>query len=477
MDRKRKSTRTRQKLEEYNEEQLVTGISSFINDEYSARSWKKVLSRQLGSELPADRSELQTHLQSATKEKLIEYMISLQTSLESRMSKPKRKRRSLRCVRPSEVQPSTPSEWYRARERRSAAQYQSITRQPEDYLQQLQANCQKLGLAEEALSRVKHEHSEQESKITELQRHLMAAEQTITSQTSELATLRRRLHERDQVAEQKLRRYRHRLSATNQTLVQAQRAAESTTGELLCTKATKEQVEKEFKEACQQMREQATTYSSTEEELAEARRSIAEQKGKVSSLQKQLSESQAHAKELLSTSRAELKQVKLTLDTATQQLQCNEAKRADSEVEHSVSCQHKMQKREADGAERQMVEVPAVAAPEVASAQLGETFGEHGWNQPEQRRQRANAINDVQPTFDHDPGTLETSNDCFYSYQPEDQWYLPSKMLPSATGGNNQSRLQTVCETSRGVYMDYLVRNGNGLVARSHVPGMWWPSM
>ncbi|KAK5456541.1 hypothetical protein LTR43_011387 [Exophiala xenobiotica] len=169
----------------------------------------------------------------------------------------------------------------------------------------------------------------------------MAAEQTITSQTSELATLRRRLHERDQAAEQKLHRYRHRLSATNQTLVQAQRAAESTTGELLCTKATKEQVEKEFKEACQQMREQATTYSSTEEELAEARRSIAEQKGKVSSLQKQLSESQAHARELLSTSRAELKQVKLTLDTATQQLQCNEAKRADSEVEHSVSCQHK----------------------------------------------------------------------------------------------------------------------------------------
>ncbi|KIW36198.1 uncharacterized protein PV06_11526 [Exophiala oligosperma] len=192
-------------------------------------------------------------MQSATKEKLIEYMISLQTSLESRMSKPKRKRRSLRCVRPSEVQPSTPSEWYRARERRSAAQYQSITRQPEDYLQQLQASCQKLGSAEEALSRVKHEHSEQESKITELQRHLMAAEQTVTSQTSELATLRRRLHERDQAAEQKLRSYRHRLSATNQTLVQAQRAAESTTEELLCTKATKEQVEKEFKEACQQM--------------------------------------------------------------------------------------------------------------------------------------------------------------------------------------------------------------------------------
>jgi hypothetical protein len=159
--------------------------------------------------------------------------------------------------------------------------------------------------------------------------------------------------------------------------------------------------------------EQATTYSSTEEELAEARRTIAEQKGEVSSLQKQLSESQAHARELLSTSRAGLKQVKLTLDTATQQLQCNEAKRADFEVEHSVSGQHKMQKREADGAERQMVEVPTVAATEVASAQLGETFGEHIWNQPEQRRQRANAINDVQPTFGHDPGALETGDDCF----------------------------------------------------------------
>ena len=105
----------------------------------------------------------------------------------------------------------------------------------------------------------------------------METEQTVTSQTSELATLRRRLHERDQAAEQELHNYRQQLSVTNQNLVQAQRAAESTMEELLCTKATKEQMEKECTEVYRQIRDQATTYSSTEEELAEARRTITEQ--------------------------------------------------------------------------------------------------------------------------------------------------------------------------------------------------------
>ena len=406
MDRKQKPTRTQKELEEYNEEELVARISSFIDDEYSARSWKKVLSKQLGSELPADRSELQTHLQSATKEKLIEYTISLQTSLELRMSKQKRKRRSPRCVRHSEVQPSTPSEWYQARERRSTAQ--------------------NFGSTEEALSRAKREHTERGGKITKVRRHLMETEQTVTSQTSELATLRRRLHERDQAAEQELHNYRQQLSVTNQNLVQAQRAAESTMEELLCTKATKEQMEKEFTEVYRQMREQATTYSSTEEELAEARRTMIEQKGEVSSLQKQLRESEAHARELLSTSRAESKQVKLALDTVTQQLQCNTPRQADFEAEHSDSGQDKLQKREADGAKRQMVEVPTVAATEVASTQLGEELGEcldgrHIWNQPEQREPRANAINDVQMIFGQDPGAPEMGNDCFHNYQPVDQ--------------------------------------------------------
>ncbi|KAK5399937.1 hypothetical protein LTR06_011406 [Exophiala xenobiotica] len=400
MDRKQKPTRTRQKLEEYNEEELVIGISSLIDDEYPARAWNKVLSRQLGCELPADRSTLETHLQSATKEKLIEYTISLQTSLELRMSKPKRRRKGLRRVRHSEVQPSTPSEWYRARERKSTAQYQSIARQPEDYLQQLQANRQKLGLTEQALSGAKRESMEQESKITELRRHLMAAEQTVTSQTSELATMKRRLQVRDQAAEQTLHSYRQQLSATNQNLVQAQRAAESTAEELLCTKATKEQGEKEFTEVCRQMREQATTYSSREKELVEARRTITNHKCEVSSLQKQLSESQAHARELLSTSRAELKQVKLVLDTATQQLQCHKTRQADFEVElYTDSGQDKEQKREGDGAKRQRAEVPTVAATEVASTRLGEG-GRHIWNQLEQRQQPENAINDVQTTFD-----------------------------------------------------------------------------
>ncbi|KAK5220320.1 hypothetical protein LTR47_011238 [Exophiala xenobiotica] len=409
MDRKRKPTRTRQKLEEYNEEELVSGISSLIDDEYPAHAWKKILSRQLGFELPADRSELQTHLQSAAKEKLIEYTISLQTSLELRMSKQKRKRRRLRCVRHSEVQPSTPSEWYQARERRSTAQ--------------------KLGSTEVALSRAKREHTERGGKIAKVRRHLMEAEQTVTSQTSELATLRRRLHERDQAAEQELHNYRQQLSVTNQNLVQAQRAAESTMEELLCTQATKEQMEKEFTEVYRQIRDQATTYSSTEEELAEARRTITEQKGQVSSLQKQLSESQAHARELLSTSRAELKQVKLAMDTATQQLQCNETRQADLEVAPSDGGQDKQQKREADGRKSQMAEVPAVSATEVASAQLGEELGEcldgrHIWNQPEQRQPRANAINDVQTIFDQDPGAPETGNDCFYNYRPVDQWSI-----------------------------------------------------
>ncbi|KIW35892.1 uncharacterized protein PV06_11783 [Exophiala oligosperma] len=420
MDRKQKPTRTQKKLEEYNEEELVARISSFIDDEYSARSWKKVLSKQLGSELPADRSELQTHLQSATKEKLIEYTISLQTSLELRI-KPKRKRRSLRRVRHSEIQPSTPSEWYRARERKSTVHYQSIARQPKEYLQQLQVNCQKLGSTEEALSRVRREHSEQESKITEVRRHLMETEQTVTSLTSELATLRRCLHERDQAAEQELHNYRQQLSSTNQSLVQTQRAAESTMEELLCTKATKEQMEKECTEVYRQIRDQATTYSSTEEELAEAQRTITEQKGEVSSLQKQLSESKAHARELLSTSRAELKQVKLALDTATQQLQCHKTRQADSEVEPSDSGQDKEQKREADGTKGQMAEVPTVAAIEVASTQLGED-GRLIWNQLQQRQQPANTINDVQAIFDQDPAAPETGNDCLYNYQPVDRW-------------------------------------------------------
>ncbi|KIW36365.1 uncharacterized protein PV06_11362 [Exophiala oligosperma] len=434
MDRKQKPTRTRQKLEEYNEEELVIGISSLIDDEYPARAWNKVLSRQLGCELPADRSTLEAHLQSATKEKLIEYTISLQTSLELRMSKPKRKRKGLRRVRHSEVQPSTPSKWYRSRERRSTAQYQSIARQPEDYLQQLQANHQQLGLTEQALSGTKRENIEQESKITELRRHLMAAEQTVTSQTSELATMKRRLQERDQAAEQTLHNYRQQLSATNQNLVQAQHAAESTTKEMLCTKATKEQVEKEFTEVCRQMREQATTYSSIEKELVEARRTITDLKCEVSSLQEQLGESQAHARELLFTSRAELKQVKLVLDTATQQLQCHKTRQADFEVEpYTDSGQDKQQKRGADGAKRQMAEVPTVAATEVASTQLGED-GRHIWNQVEQRQQRANAINDVQTTFDQDPGAPQTGNDCFYNHQPVDQWGIQGP--PNTTEDN-----------------------------------------
>ncbi|KAK5202561.1 hypothetical protein LTR96_011657, partial [Exophiala xenobiotica] len=367
-------------------------------------------------------------------EKLIEYTISLQTSLELRMSKPKRRRKGLRRVRHSEVQPSTPSEWYRARERKSTAQYQSIARQPEDYLQQLQANRQKLGLTEQALSGAKRENMEQESKITELRRHLMAAEQTVTSQTSELATMKRRLQVRDQAAEQTLHSYRQQLSATNQNLVQAQRAAESTAEELLCTKATKEQVEKEFTEVCRQMREQATTYSSREKELVEARRTITNHKCEVSSLQKQLSESQAHARELLSTSRAELKQVKLVLDTATQQLQCHKTRQADFEVElYTDSGQDKEQKREADGAKRQRAEVPTVAATEVASTRLGED-GRHIWNQLEQRQQPENAINDVQTTFDQDPGAPETGNDCFYNHQPVDQWGIEGP--PNTTEDN-----------------------------------------
>ncbi|KIW36197.1 uncharacterized protein PV06_11525 [Exophiala oligosperma] len=99
-----------------------------------------------------------------------------------------------------------------------------------------------------------------------------------------------------------------------------------------------------------------------------------------------------------------------------------------------------MQKREADGAERQMVEVPTVAATEVASAQLGETFGEHIWNQPEQRRQRANAINDVQPTFGHDPGALETGDDCFTIISQRISGLPEAQLIKAANCVRNISR-------------------------------------
>lgn len=272
MPRERTPPRSRQLLEGYSRDQLISYITSLAADSYLENSWRLILSKHLEASLPGHSFDLPTYLQCFSNELLIDCVMALGLDLEITMS-----RVPCKTVQPTGLK--------------------NVKHSKRGCLCARKGGRLEVSELKQARLKARQMATEQKQTITDVSAQLAAAKRTIADQQSELTALYMQIDEINKKAED----HERQLSVAQNDLHR--------------TTATQERVETELSMVRRRQEKQEITLGQMRAEL-EAATDAAEDH-----------------QSLPSATRTELSQKEEALDAASENFRFHQAQRAELEME------------------------------------------------------------------------------------------------------------------------------------------------